>query len=120
MEYYAELDVSLRSCALCIVDGKGKVHLERALPCEVDDIADCLDAFGDLIARIGFEAGALSQHLCFGQDKEFDIACMEARQVSVALSAMRNKTDKTDAKGIVSIGIQPYLLFGVQFYPPLW
>ena len=29
MEYYVGLDVSLRSCAFCIVDSKGKVYLER-------------------------------------------------------------------------------------------
>jgi hypothetical protein len=29
MEYFAGIDVSLRSCALCIVDGKGNVLLER-------------------------------------------------------------------------------------------
>ena len=40
MEYYVGLDVSLRSCALCIVDGKGKVYPERELPCEVQDIAE--------------------------------------------------------------------------------
>jgi len=31
MEYYAGIDVSLRSCALCIVDGKGTVLLEREM-----------------------------------------------------------------------------------------
>jgi transposase len=104
MDYFVGLDISLRSCAVCIVDARGKVCLERELPCEVDDIADCLDGFGHPIARVGFEAGALSQHLFFGlQEKGFDIVCMEVRQVSAALSAMRNKTDKTDAKGIAHI-----------------
>ena len=104
MEYYVGLDVSLRSCAMCIVDNKGKVYLERELPCEVKDIADCLTAFEHRIERVGFEAGAMSQHLFFGlQSKGFDVVCMEARQVSAALSAMRNKTDKTDAKGIAQI-----------------
>lgn len=104
MEYFVGLDVSLRSCALCIVDGRGKVCMERELPCEVDEIVNCLNAFGHPIVRIGFEAGALSQYLFFGlQDKGFEIVCMEARQVSAALSAMRNKTDKTDAKGIAQI-----------------
>ena len=74
MEYYVGLDVSLRSCALCIVDGKGKVHLERELPCEVEDIAACLGMFGRPVERVGFEAGALSQHLFFGLQAEgFDI-----------------------------------------------
>ena len=99
MEYYAGLDVSLRSCALCIVDSKGKVCLERELPCEVADISACLEAFDHPVERVGFEAGALSQHLYFGlQSLGFDIVCMEARQVNAALSAMRNKTDKTDAE----------------------
>ncbi len=104
MEYFVGLDVSLRSCAPCVVDGRGKVCLERELPCEVDDIASCLESFGRPIARIGFEAGTLSQHLFFGvQGKSFNLTCMEARQVSAALSAMRNKTDKTDTKGIAQI-----------------
>lgn len=104
MEYFVGLDVSLRSCAVCILDGRGKVCMERELPCEVDEIVNCLNAFGHPIVRIGFEAGALSQYLFFGlKDKGFEIVCMEARQVSAALSAMRNKTDKTDAKGIAQI-----------------
>jgi transposase len=46
----------------------------------------------------------MSQHLFFGLTAEgFDVVCMEARQVSAALSAMRNKTDKTDARGIAQI-----------------
>ena len=45
MEYYVGLDISLRSFALCIVDSKDKVRLERELPFEIEDIADCLEAF---------------------------------------------------------------------------
>lgn len=93
MDYSVRLDVSPRSCALCIVDARGTVCMERELPCEVEDIADCLGAFEHPIERIGFEARAPSQHLFFGlQDKGFDVVCMEARHVSGALSAMRNKT----------------------------
>ena len=40
MEYFAGLDLSLRSCAICVVDIKDKVMLERELPCEIGDIAD--------------------------------------------------------------------------------
>ena len=61
MEYYAGLDASLRSCALCIVDAKGTVMLERELSCEVSDIAACLGAFPHPIERIGFEAGTMSR-----------------------------------------------------------
>jgi transposase len=104
MEYYVGLDVSLRSCALCIVDSKGVVLFERELPCDVNEIAECLSGFPHPIERIGFEAGAMSQHLFFGLTEEgFDVVCMEARQVNAALSAMRNKTDRTDARGIAQI-----------------
>ena len=97
MDYFAGLDVSLRSCALCIVDAKGVVVFERELPCDVDDIAHCLERFAHPITRVGFEAGTMSQHLFYGlKDKGFDVVCMEARQVNAALSAMRNKTDKND------------------------
>lgn len=104
MDYYVGLDVSLRSCALCIVDTKGNVVLERELACEVDGIVECLSKFEFPIERIGFEAGTMSQHLYFGlKAANFDVVCMEARQVNAALSAMRNKTDRTDARGIAQV-----------------
>ena len=104
MEYYAGLDVSLRSCALCIVDEKGSVRLERELPCEIEAIAAALAGFPDPVIRVGFEAGTMSQHLYFGlRDHGLDVVCMEARQVNAALSAMRNKTDRKDARGIAQV-----------------
>ena len=78
--------------------------LERELPCEVAVIADCLRGLPYAIDRIGFEAGTMSQHLFHGLTGEgFDVVCMEARQVSAALSAMRNKTDRNDARGIAQV-----------------
>jgi transposase len=104
MEYYVGLDVSLRSCALCIIDTKGKVLFERELPCEIKDIVACLSDFTHPIERVGFEAGTMSQHLYFGLEAaDYDVVCMEARQVNAALSAMRNKTDKNDARGIAQV-----------------
>ena len=35
--FYAALDVSLRSVAICIIDHDGKVRLERSVPSEVPD-----------------------------------------------------------------------------------
>ena len=104
MEYFAGLDVSLRYCAVCIVDSKGTVLHERDLPCEIEEIAGYLNALPVSIERIGFESGTMSQHLFYGLKAEgFDVVCMEARQVSAALSAMRNKTDRNDARGIAQI-----------------
>lgn len=92
MEYYVGLNVSLRSCALCVADTKGKVLLARELPCEIDQIKACLTTFPHAIERIGFEAGTMSQHLFHGlTGGGFDAVCMEARQVHAALSAMQTK-----------------------------
>ncbi len=104
MGYYVGLDVALRSVALCVIDGDGEIVLERALACEVGEIAEYLHSFGKPIERIGFEAGTMSQTLFYGlKAAGFDVVCMEARHVSAALSAMRNKTDRNDARGIAQV-----------------
>jgi transposase len=102
--FYAALDVSLRSVAICIIDQDGKVRLERSVPSDVPDLVRCLCEFGEPIHQVGLEAGTLTQHLTYGlKEAGFNVVCMEARQVNAALSAMRNKTDKHDARGIAQI-----------------
>ena len=102
--FYAALDVSLRSVAVCIIDQDGKVRLERSVPSDVPDLVRCLRELGEPIHQVGLEAGTLTQHLTYGlRESGFDVVCMEARQVNAALSAMRNKTDKHDAHGIAQI-----------------
>lgn len=102
--FYAALDVSLRSVAVCIIDHDGKVRLEKSVPSDVPDLVRALREFGEPIHQVGLEAGTLTQHLTYGlRDSGFDVVCMEARQVNAALSAMRNKTDKHDARGIAQI-----------------
>lgn len=102
--FYAALDVSLRSVAICIIDEAGKVRLERSVPSDVPDIVRCFNEFDQPIHQVGLEAGTLTQHLTYGlTEAGFDVVCMEARQVNAALSAMRNKTDKNDARGIAQL-----------------
>lgn len=102
--FYAALDVSLRSVAICIIDDAGKVRLERSTSSELPDLIRCLQDFGQPIHQVGLEAGNLSHHLSAGlTEVGYDVVCMEARQVAAALSAMRNKTDKHDARGIAQI-----------------
>ena len=104
MSYFVGLDVSLRSVALCVVDADGDIVLERTLDCEVEAIDDYLRKFGEPLTKLGFEAGVMSQMLFHGlQALGYDAVCMEALQVSAALSAMRNKTDKNDARGIAQV-----------------
>jgi hypothetical protein len=45
--FYAALDVSLRSIAVCIIDDEGKVRLERSVPSEVPDLVRCLQGSPD-------------------------------------------------------------------------
>lgn len=104
MSYFVGLDVSLRTVALCVIDNDGKIVLERSLDCEVEAIDACLRKFDHPITKLGFEAGTMSQTLFHGlTERGYDAVCMEARHVSAALSAMRNKTDKNDARGIAQV-----------------
>jgi transposase len=104
MTFYAALDVSLRTVAICIVDQDGAIRLERSVRCELPDILRVLGDFGEPLAKVGFEAGVMTQHLTYGlRAAGHEVVCMEARQVSAALAAMRNKTDKNDARGIAHI-----------------
>ncbi len=104
MSYFAGLDVSLRSVSICVIDGDGKIALERTVPFEIEDVIACLRSVEGTIEQVGFEAGVMSQHLYHGLvAADFETICMEARQVAAALSAMRNKTDKNDARGIAQV-----------------
>ena len=104
MAYHTALDVSLRSVSICIVDDEGTIQFEGKSPSDVEAIVGCLKRFNPDIRSVGFEAGALTQYLTYGlQAAGYEVICLEARQVHAALSAMRNKTDKNDARGIAQI-----------------
>ena len=89
---------------VCIIDDQEKVRLERPLPSDVPGLVRCLNEFGGPIHQVGLEAGTLTQQLTYDlREAGFDVVCMEARQVAAALSAMRNRTDKHDTRGIAHI-----------------
>jgi transposase len=98
------VDVSLRTVHLCVIDDQGERVAETKLASDVQDNVAYLDDLELDIDSVGLEAGTLTQYLTDGlQAAGFDIICMQARQVKGALSAMRNKTDKHDARGIAQI-----------------
>jgi transposase len=104
MTYYTGIDVSLRSVSICVVDEAGAIKLEAKVAAEVDVIVATLRRFSSEIRSVGFEAGTLTQYLTYGlRDAGFEVICMEARQVSATLQAMRNKTDRNDARGLAQI-----------------
>ena len=82
MDYFVGLDVSLRSVAVCVIDADGNHIFERAVACEIEDILACLRDVPAGQCRVGFESGAMSQHLYYGlRTAGLDVVCMEARQV---------------------------------------
>ena len=104
MTYYTGIDVSLRSVSICVVDDKGKVCLEAKVAAEIDAIVDRLRRFSSDLKSVGFEAGTLTQYLTYGLSQAgFEVICLEARQVAASLAAMRNKTDRNDARGLAQI-----------------
>ncbi len=104
MTYYAGLDVSLRTVNICVIDDEGELVAETKLASDVQDIVVYLDELNLNISSIALEAGTLTQYMTYGlQSADFEVICMEARQVKAALSAMRNKTDKHDARGIAQL-----------------
>ena len=87
-----------------MVDEAGVVRYEEKVAAEVDVIVASLRRFSCEITQVGFEAGALTQYLTYGlRAAGFEVICLEARQVAATLAAMRNKTDRNDARGLAQI-----------------
>lgn len=104
MKYFTGIDVSLRSVSICVVDEVGGVQYEAKVPAEVDLIVAALRRFNAEIKQVGLEAGTLTQYLTYGLQKAgFEVICLEARQTAATLAAMRNKTDRNDARGLAQI-----------------
>jgi hypothetical protein len=66
MEHYAGIDVSLELSSVCIVDAKGKIVKEAKVPSDPDALVVFFRHLGFPVARIGLEAGPLSQWLHAG------------------------------------------------------
>lgn len=104
MEYYAGIDVSLEQSSVCVVDAAGKIVREAKVTSEPEALARFLAGLGYPMARVGLEAGPLSQWLYMGLN-EAGVATvlLETRHVRAALSAMVVKTDRNDARGIAQL-----------------
>jgi transposase len=66
MEYYAGIDVSLKDSSVCVVDGGGKIVREAKVASEPEALIAWFGGLGLEVARIGLEAGPLSQWLHAG------------------------------------------------------
>ena len=104
MEQYAGIDVSLDSASVCIVDAQGKIVKEAKVACEPEVLIAWFAAHGTPMARIGLEAGPLSQSL-YAEMKAagLPVELLETRHVRAAFKAMPVKTDRKDARGIAQL-----------------
>jgi transposase len=104
MEYYAGIDVSLECSSVCVVDGSGKILREVVVPSEPATLIDWFNSLGLGLARIGLEAGPLSQWL-YAAMKQAGLAVelLETRHVRDAFKAMPVKSDRNDARGIAQL-----------------
>ena len=104
MDHFVGIDVSLESCAVCVVSPSGAVVREAKVDCEPEALITLLRELNLNIACVGLEAGPLSQwlhrHL---REAGLETVLMETRQVKGALQAMPIKTDRRDALGIAQL-----------------
>ena len=104
MAYHVGIDASLETVNICIVDEDGAVALESKTEAEPASIIELLERFGEPVMRVGLEAGPTASWL-FSELRAagLPVICMECRHVKAGLGAMRNKTDRNDARGIAQL-----------------
>jgi transposase len=104
MEHYAGIDVSLERSSVCVGEARGRIVREAKVASEPEALVVLLRQLGLPLARVGLEAGPLSQWLHAGlAGAGFEAVLLETRHVKAALSAMVVKTDRKDARGIAQL-----------------
>src|SRR3954454_12785324 len=104
MDHYAGIDVPLERSSVCVVDATGRIIREAKVASEPEALVDFFRQLGLPLARVGLEAGPLSQWWHAGlTGAGFEAVLLETRQVKAALSAMSVKTDRKDARGIAQL-----------------
>ena len=104
MEYYAGIDVSLESSSICVADATGRIVREAKVASEPEALTAWCRGLGFDIARIGLEAGPLSQWLFAGMKQAgLAVELLETRHVRNAFKLMPVKTDRKDARGIAQL-----------------
>jgi transposase len=104
MEHYAGIDVSLECSSVCVVEGSGKIVREAIVASEPEALIGWFNSLGIGLARIGLEAGPLSQWL-YAAMKQAGLAVelLETRHVRAAFKTMPVKSDRNDARGIAQL-----------------
>lgn len=104
MDYYAGIDVSLEQSSVCVVDGAGRVVREATVASEPEALIAWFNILSFRLARIGLEAGPLSQWLYAAMVQAgLQMELLETRHVRDAFKAMPVKTDRKYARGIAQL-----------------
>ena len=104
MDHYAGIDVSLECSSLCVVDAKGKIVREAKVASEPEALIVWFRSLGFDLARIGLEAGPLSQWLYAAMKQAgLTVELLETRHASDAFKAMPVKSDRNDARNIAQL-----------------
>jgi transposase len=104
MDHYAGIDVSLECSSVCVVDASGRIVREDKVASEPEALIAWFGLLGFGLARIGLEAGPLSQWLYAAMQKAgLAVELLETRHVRDAFKAMPVKTDRNDARGIAQL-----------------
>jgi transposase len=90
--------------AICVIDEAGRIVREGRVGSEPETLVAFFRASGMAMERVGLEACSLTAWLQQGLSaRGIPAICIEARQAKAAMSAMPNKTDRNDARGIAQI-----------------
>src|SRR6266542_100757 len=104
MEHYAGIDVSLECSSVCIVDAMGKIVREGKVASEPEALIAWFGSGHLELARIGLEAGPLSQWLYPRMQRAgLAVELLETRHVRRAFETMLVKSDRNDARGIAQL-----------------
>jgi transposase len=104
MDHYAGIDVSLECSSVCVVDASGKIVREGKVGSEPEALNAWFGSLGFDLARVGLEAGPLSQWLYAAmRGSGLAVELLETRHVRDAFKAMPVKTDRNDACGIAQL-----------------
>ncbi len=104
MDHYVGIDVSLEASSVCVVDASGKIVREAKVSSDPAALIAWFKGLPFGLARIGLEAGPLSQWLYAGlKQAGFAVELLETRHVRDAFKAMPIKTDRNDARGIAQL-----------------
>ena len=104
MEYYVELDVSLKQTSMCVANETGLAVREDVVASDPEAISVFVRSKAPDAVRIGLETGLTSTWLWTELKRlGLPVICIDARHAKAVLKMQINKSDRNDAAGIARI-----------------